>query len=270
MDEWKDLLRDMDYDSAKKDYLHARALEENPNSSSLYQVYADFLVDRPDEDGSWDTAEMFFKNACELSKKGDLEGEKRYHAAFIIFRYAYFLAANRGDLDAANNYYLQLFSVLPPNAWTIERYAVFLTEYLHQHTKAETMFQHLAHLSPTSSSLSSYAFFKWQIKRQIAEAGDLFKRACDFDRDRIYFYVFFVARQYHDKNAASMLLRSSALKSYIDANPDGDPEAERTEYADSVFSLALAYHQIPMAEEAEKLYRQHLRIYPKHNIYTLS
>eukprot|EP01102_Stenamoeba_stenopodia_P000489 TRINITY_DN10466_c0_g1_i1.p1 TRINITY_DN10466_c0_g1~~TRINITY_DN10466_c0_g1_i1.p1 ORF type:complete len:521 (+),score=85.98 TRINITY_DN10466_c0_g1_i1:336-1898(+) len=258
---FKALLREMESDVKKKEYLLAKAIEFHPQSSTLCQLYADFLIERPDHDEAWDLAEFFYKKACEIVRANNTEGEKRFHAAFILFRYAYFLSRNRKRHEEANQYYLELFRLLPPNAWTIERYAGFLSEFRHQHTAAERVYQNLAHLTPTSSSLSSMAFFKWQIKRQLREASELFMRACDSDPKNIYFQVNFIARQLKDTQLCKSLLKNSRLLRNLETDRK-DP--------DSIFSMALAYHQVPMREEAEQLYREHLQMTPKPNLYTLS
>lgn len=256
-EEFRKLIQQIECEPLKESYLHARALADQPQNSLLFQLYADFLVDRPDEDGSWDLAENFYKSACDLVRKQRAEP---YHSAFILFRYAYFLARNRRRYKEANSHYLELFRLLPPNAWTVERYAVFLSEHRHQHDGANLVFQHLAHVAPTGSSLSSFAFFKWQIKRQIREANDLFRTACDLEREKIYFLVNFIARQTKDRQLASQLIRESALMRHLQESPD----------ADSIFAMALTYHQVPLAEEAETYYRRHLALTPKPNVYALS
>lgn len=108
-------------------------------------------------------------------------------------------------------------------------------------------------------------------------AGKFFKMCVDYDPEKIYFYVNFIARQIKDEAIAKQILEASKLAEKVTAFLETEEKEkliltaeEKSEEEQAVFSLALAYHQIHAVSEAEELYRAHMRITDKHSLYTIS
>lgn len=74
-------------------------------------------------------------------------------------------------------------------------------------------------------------------------------------------YVNFVGRHLKDEALGKDILLQSKLYNQVTANPDDEQK---------VFSLALAFHQIHCAKEAEEFYRKHMALTEKPNVCTLS
>jgi len=113
--------------------------------------------------------------------------------------------------------------------------------------------------SPSGSSVASYAYFLWHIRRNYQLAGKCFKVAMELNQEKAYFYANFLGRYSKDEAQAKQMLEESRLFTFVQANPTEEQ---------AIFSLALAFHQIHCTDEAEALYRQHLALTT--NVYTLS
>jgi len=161
----------------------------------------------------------------------------------------------------ADKHFRILLRKLPGNPWVFEKYAEFLSEYRHKYNLAEKIYRIVLNMSPTGSSLISYALFLWQVRRNYALAGKCFKVACELDMHKIYVYVNFLGRQLKDEALGRDMLLTSKLHRTVELTPDDEQK---------VFSLALAFHQIHCVDEAEHLYRKHMSLTEKVNICTLS
>lgn len=63
-------------DPLKRQYRFSRGMEMFPQSPSVLQNYADFLIERPDENDSWNLAHSFYKKALSLTSSGKSKTEK--------------------------------------------------------------------------------------------------------------------------------------------------------------------------------------------------
>jgi len=247
-----------DSDPQRKRYLFSRGLDIFPDSPVMLQHTADYLVDRPDVNNSWNLAESFYKKSLSVAEK---DPQHRKTLLFTIYRYAIFLANNRHENNEADKYYRMLLRKLPGNPWVFEKYAEFLTESRHKYNLAEKIYRMILNMSPTGSALVSYALFLWQIRGNYALAGKCFRIACELDPNKVYSYVNFLGRQVKDLKLGKDILLQSKLYKHVALSADDETK---------VFSLGLAFHQIGCVDEAEQLYRKHLSMVDKVNICTLS
>jgi len=114
-------------------------------------------------------------------------------------------------------------------------------------------------VSPNGHVLASYALFLWQVRKNYQLASQCFKVAVDLSPEKVYFYANFLGRYAKDETAAKEMLLQSQLYLSVQQNPPSEQ---------SLFSLALAFHQIHCVDEAEELYRKHMAL--SKNVYNLS
>jgi tetratricopeptide (TPR) repeat protein len=172
-------------DPLRRQYLYCRGIDTFPDEPAMLQQYGkivscskltssgDFLVDRPDMNGTWDVAQGYYSKALAISEKDSIKHKKSL--LFTLYRYALFLANNRCDYIEADKLFRQLLRKLPGSAWVFERYAEFLSDYRHKFALAEKMYRMILNMQPTGSSLISYALFLWQVRRNYTLAGKCFR-----------------------------------------------------------------------------------------------
>jgi len=258
----------------KKHFQLARGLELFPNSASICLEYADFLIERPDENGSWLIADEFYKKAIDLAIRVDSnrnheqqpieyqqsEWEQTHRILpFLFYRYATFLSTSMNNLEEADKYYKKLLRRLPGNVWVLERYAEFQSELCHKHNLAEKIYRLILNAAPSSSCLANYSMFLWQVRRNYLLAEKCMKSSCSSDIEKIYFYTNFCGRRLNEEKTKEFLEKQ--IQPYLEQNPEDEK---------LLFTIALAYHQIHCIDEAESMYRKQLAITKKPNIYTLS
>jgi len=284
-------------DALKKFYIYARGIETLfPKSAPIYREFAEFILERPDIDGSWELAHKFFKNSLVLAhtflygKNEKLllkfdsnefvkelfprvikmevepnpnepnEAKEQVKNTFVwaLLRYSHFLTNHIQDYGGADTCYKILMKVLPNNSYLLERYAEFLSECLHKHDLADRVFRMILGGNASGNTVASYAIFLWHVRRNYPLATKCFKIASQLSPDKVYYYANFLGRHVKDEASAKVMLLESKLYKYVEENPSES----------DVFALALAFHQIHCVDEAEKLYRTHLQ--SNKNVYSLS
>jgi len=247
----------------KRRYILSRAVEKYPDLPTPAQHYADYLVERPDEYEGWNLAEELYQKAIKLSGTKRFKKHRKLNKelVFAVYRAASFYSYNRKNYEIADGYFKKLLQLLQGwNSWAFERYAEFLVECKHKYAFAERLYRMVLNIAPTGSIVSSFGIFLWHVLRNYNLALKCFSTASELDLEKIYFYTNFLGRHTKDEVSAKNVLESSGLYQHVKVDPDEK----------SVFSLALAYHQIHCVDEAEELYRKHLEQTQYKSIFTLS
>ncbi|PRP85015.1 hypothetical protein PROFUN_07303 [Planoprotostelium fungivorum] len=251
-------------ESRKKVYLLSRGLDIFPTSSLLCIQLADAMCELSDQ-YSWDKAQWLYRRAihlceCEEKEKDSSEASSR-SILTPLYRYAHFMSMRPSNYHEADRVYRRLLSLLPGNPWILERYAEFVVDCLQKYNLAEKIYRVILDSTPSGAALFSFAIFLWQVRGQYNLAMRCFELGVETDEERIYFFTNFIGRHYANEALAKQLLESSRLYQLV----NGENANEQ-----KIFALALAYHQIHCVDEAEALYRKHMKMVSHANVYTIS